>query len=122
MNDKKELRISEEEAKEVGKSLGVDWDDYSFEEFLSGINIELEHGTKGNWDVTDDDLETTAKIALAHLDEIPDYYTRLKEMEDNAKEELSRESSPDEDNVEEGTSNESLARRVTRTIGRLNSY
>jgi len=122
MENKKELKISEEEARDIGESLGVNWDEYSFEEFLSGINVELEHGTMGNWDVTDNDLEMTAKIALAHLDEIPDYYTRLKKMEDNAKEELSGEDSYNEDEIEEkDTSNESLARKVTRTINRLNS-
>ena len=43
-----------------------------------GIPIEHEH-TK------DKDLATD--IALQHLDEIPDYYTRLKKMESDAKKE-----------------------------------
>ncbi len=34
--------------------------------------------------VTDDDLLLTAKIALAHLNEFPDYYDRLEEMEEEA--------------------------------------
>jgi hypothetical protein len=34
--------------------------------------------------VTNDDLEATAKIAWAHLKEIPDYYTRLNKMEAGA--------------------------------------
>jgi len=34
--------------------------------------------------VTDDDLVLTGKIALAHLVEIPDYYTRLAAMEAQA--------------------------------------
>ena len=55
--------------------LGVNFDKYTPEEFLDGINIELEHGTispKSN--VTNDNLITTAKIALAHLNEFPNYY------------------------------------------------
>ena len=36
-------------------------------------------------DVTGDDPIVTAKIALAHLNEFPDYYTRLEAMEEEAK-------------------------------------
>ncbi len=50
------------------------------------VNVELEHGSKaGEWNLTNNDAVATAKIALAHLDEIPDYYTRLKRMEESAK-------------------------------------
>ena len=55
--------------------LGVTFDKYTKEEFLSGINIELEHGTVNpKTNVTNNDLITTAKIALAHLNEYPNYY------------------------------------------------
>ena len=44
-------------------------------EFLDGINIELEHGTVSpKTNVTNDNLIMTAKIALAHLNEFPNYY------------------------------------------------
>jgi hypothetical protein len=44
-------------------------------DFLTGLNIELEHGNRNiNTNVTDNDLIKTAKIALAHLEEFPDYY------------------------------------------------
>ena len=33
--------------------------------------------------MTNDDPKKTAKIAIAHIKEIPDYYTRLKKMEDD---------------------------------------
>lgn len=55
--------------------LGVSFNQYTKEEFLLGINIELEHGTiNPKTNVTNDDLITTAKIALAHLNEFPNYY------------------------------------------------
>lgn len=55
--------------------LQVTFDKYTPEEFLSGINIELEHGTvNSKTNVTNDNLITTAKIALAHLNEFPNYY------------------------------------------------
>ena len=65
------------EAVDVAKSLGVNFDKVEFtpEEYLEGINIELEHGTVDpNTNVTNDDPLTTGKIALAHLNEISLYY------------------------------------------------
>ena len=57
--------------------LGIIFDKFSVRDFLDGINIELEHG-KINHDtnVTNDDLLLTSKIALAHLNEFPNYYNR----------------------------------------------
>lgn len=50
------------------------------------MDVELEHGRRDALtDVTNDDPLLTAKIALAHLNEIPDYYTRLKKMETDAR-------------------------------------
>ena len=57
--------------------LGVTFDKYTLEEFLTGMNIELEHGTvKLKTNVTNDDLIMSAKIALAHLNEFPNYYNK----------------------------------------------
>lgn len=55
--------------------LNVKFDKFTIEEFLDGINIELEHGKVNSLtNVTNDDLLLTAKIALAHLNEFPNYY------------------------------------------------
>lgn len=55
--------------------LNIKFDKFTIEEFLDGINIELEHGTVNSLtNVTNDDLLLTAKIALAHLNEFPNYY------------------------------------------------
>ncbi len=57
--------------------LGIDFSKFTPEEFLEGINIELEHGKiNPKTNVTDDDLIITAKIALAHLNEFPNYYNK----------------------------------------------
>ena len=75
-----------EEAKRVGKLLGIDWSKFDVEQFKLGMNVELEHGKRDtNTNVTNDDILTTGKIALAHLNEFPDYYTRLEKMEEEAK-------------------------------------
>lgn len=70
---------------EIGNKLKVNWDEVNIEEFTMGINVEYEHGTRfPETNVTNDNLELTAKIAWAHLKEFPDYYTRLDKMEHEA--------------------------------------
>lgn len=57
--------------------LNINFDKFTPEEFLDGINIELEHGKINSLtNVTDSDLISTAKIALAHLNEFPNYYNK----------------------------------------------
>ena len=72
-------------AKEIGEALGIDWTKFDVEQFRMGIDVELEHGTENSvTNVTNDDPLMTGKIALAHLNEFPDYYTRLLELEEEA--------------------------------------
>jgi hypothetical protein len=74
-----------EEAKRIGESLGIDWSKFDVEQFRMGLDVELEHGKRDpNTNVTQDDEVITGKIALAHLNEFPDYYTRLQKMETEA--------------------------------------
>ena len=76
-----------EKAEEIGAGLGVDWSRFDVEQFRLGMDVELEHGTVDPaTNVTDDDPLATGKIALAHLNEFPDYYTRLLELEEEAEE------------------------------------
>jgi len=73
------------EAKEIGEKLGVKWDKFDVEQFRAGLDVELEHGTRDpKTNVTNDNALMTGKIALAHLNEFPDYYTRLEKMEKEA--------------------------------------
>jgi len=74
-----------EEAKVIGEQLGIDWSKFDVEQYRMGMDVELEHGTRDpHTNVTNDDTLTTGKIALAHLNEFPDYYTRLEVMEKEA--------------------------------------
>ncbi len=82
-----EKRFSADEARRVGEEIGIDWNSAPFdvEQFRAGMEVELEHGSHDPaTNVTDDDPLTTGKIALAHLNEFPDYYTRLAKMEAEA--------------------------------------
>ena len=76
-----------DEARKIGESLGIAWDKFDVEQFRSGMDVELEHGLADTFtNVTGDDPVITGKIALAHLNEFPDYYTRLEKMEKEAEE------------------------------------
>jgi len=82
--------FSADEARRVGAEIGIDWDSAPFdiEQFRKGMEVELEHGLHDPaTNVTSDDPVVTGKIALAHLNEFPDYYTRLERMEEQAKRE-----------------------------------
>ena len=81
-------RFTSEEARQVGEQIGIDWSSAPFDvdQFRMGLEVELEHGLHDPaTNVTGDDPLVTGKIALAHLNEFPDYYTRLEQMEEEAK-------------------------------------
>ncbi len=83
MSPKREFTV--EHARRIGDALGIDWSRVSLEEFRDGLGVELEHGARDpQTNVTDDDEILTGKIALAHLKEFPDYYTRLAQLETEA--------------------------------------
>jgi hypothetical protein len=83
MSSKK--HFTAKEAKQIGEKLGINWDKFDVEQFRMGLDVELEHGTVDlHTNVTNDDPVMTGKIALAHLNELPDYYTRLDKMEREA--------------------------------------
>lgn len=80
--------FSVDEARRVGEEIGIDWSSAPFdvEQFRMGMDVELEHGLQDLvTNVTGDDPLVTGKIALAHLNEFSDYYTRLHRMETEAK-------------------------------------
>jgi hypothetical protein len=80
-------RFTLDQARTAGERIGVDWGSAPFdvEQFRMGMDVELEHGTRDpQTNVTGDDVIMTAKIARAHLNEFPDYYTRLAKMEAEA--------------------------------------
>ena len=82
--------FTKDDAKRIGESLGIDWAKFDIEQFRMGLDVELEHGSRElSTNVTNNDEITTGKIALAHLNEFPNYYTRLQKMESQAKKDQS---------------------------------
>ena len=77
--------FTNEEAKQIGEALGIEWSRFDVEQYRMGLDVELEHGlVDPHTNVTNDDPMVTGKIALAHLKEFSDYYTRLDKMEKEA--------------------------------------
>ena len=82
-----EAHFTAEQAHAAGERIGIDWvtSPFDVEQFWMGMDVELEHGTRDlQTNVTGDDVTVTAKIARAHLNEFPDYYSRLAVMEAEA--------------------------------------
>lgn len=84
IEDSKGYKVSESEAKRIADDLEVNLNKISFDQLRIGISIEMEHGsTDPRTNVIDNDedlsndLVTAAKIALAHLNEVSDYYDKL---------------------------------------------
>jgi hypothetical protein len=78
---KKRKQISLEEAKRIGESLYIDWDQVDLEQFHQGV-IENERQRVGNPEagLTDDGILLAGKLVLAHVEEFPDYFTRLEKL------------------------------------------
>ena len=64
-----------------GRADGKNLTKYDLQQLLLGIKVELEHTS---------DKMIALEIATDHLEDIPDYYTRLLNMRKEAKEELER--------------------------------
>ena len=79
--------FTRDEARAIATELGIDFGALGcdLEQFRMGLGVELEHGPRDpETDVSGSDPIVTGKIALAHLTEFPDYYTRLAVLEREA--------------------------------------
>lgn len=75
------------EAAWVAEALGVDFGlvRFDLDEFRHGMDVELGHGSHAlDANVTGVDAMINGRIALGHLREVPDYYTRLAHLEAEA--------------------------------------
>ena len=79
-------KYTEDEAKQIGEQLGIDFSKVDVQQFRRGLEVEMEHGSEwgDETNVTKDDPLFTGRIAWAHLKEIKDYYTWLDKMEAEA--------------------------------------
>lgn len=130
------MQITDQQAIDLAKKLHVrlNLQDNNYNNGLPlsdwkyGIEVELEHGTMyGNdTNVTKNDLLTTARIALAHIKEFPNYYPYLKKMEEKLEKEWESKNKPCIVNCP-GSNNSKvtsqlLGAKMTWTIGGRRKY
>ena len=91
------MKITKKQGLKLANKYKINLDVIDFEYWVYGLNVELEHGKFfGNiTNITNDNLELTSRIAIAHLIENPMYYQYLKKMEDSAKKYWSKKQKPD---------------------------
>jgi hypothetical protein len=74
----KKAVVKPEEARIILKELNPKAMNIPFDQFKSGLEVELEHGTRyREANVTNNHPLLTGKIVIAHLKELMDYYQRL---------------------------------------------
>ena len=89
MNCKMEKRkqISLEEAKRIGESLNIDWDQVDLEQFRLGLmGKQTQEITDSETGFTFDGVLQTGQAVLAHMEEIPDYFNRLEKLKEEVDE------------------------------------
>lgn len=78
---KKRKLISPDEAKRIGDSLYIDWDQVDLEKFRQSLMGNHKQAAmdpeKG---VIYESVHLIGKVVLAHLQEFPDYFTRLEKL------------------------------------------
>jgi hypothetical protein len=84
---KKRKQISIDEAKRVGESLHIDWDQVDLEEFRQGLMGNHKEGAiDPETGLTYEDVLLTGKVVLTHMEEFPDYFTRLAKLKEEVDE------------------------------------
>ena len=78
---KKKKQISSEEAKRIGESLYINWDQIDLEQFRRDLMGKQKQGVVDpETGLTYDGLLLSGQLVLAHMQEFPDYFTRLAKL------------------------------------------
>ena len=84
---KKRKKISTDEAKRVGESLHIDWEQVDLEKFRQGLmGNHKQDAVDPETGLTYDGVLLTGKVVLTHMEEFPDYFTRLAKLKEEVDE------------------------------------
>jgi uncharacterized protein DUF5661 len=84
---KKRKQISTADARRVGESLHIDWEQVNLEEFRQGLMGNHKPGAiDPETGLAYESVLLTGKIVLAHIEEFPDYFTRLAKLKEEVDE------------------------------------
>jgi hypothetical protein len=88
---KKQKQLSPDEARRIGDSLYIDWDQVDLEQFRQGlIGNQKQAAMDSETGLINDGVLLSGKIVLAHLQEFPDYFSRLEKLRAEASDYRSR--------------------------------
>jgi hypothetical protein len=79
---KKQKHISSEEAKRIGEALHIDWNHVDLEQFRQGLMGKSTEDSTPEAGPIYDGVLMSGKIVLTHMQEFPDYFTRLAKLEE----------------------------------------
>jgi Protein of unknown function (DUF5661) len=78
---KKKKQISSDEAKRIGESLHLDLDQVGLEQFRQGLMGKDKRGALDpETGSAYDGVLLAGKVVLAHMEEFPDYFSRLEKL------------------------------------------
>jgi hypothetical protein len=78
---KKRKHSSLDQARHVGEVLHLDWEQVDLEEFRQGLMGDRQEASDTGTDRTYEGLLLTGQVVLAHMEEFPDYHSRLAKLE-----------------------------------------
>ena len=78
---KKRKQISLDEAKRIGESLYIDWDQIDLEQYRQGLMGNHKQATVDpETGLAFEGLLLSGQLVLTHMQEFPDYFTRLEKL------------------------------------------
>ncbi len=84
---KKRKQISPAEARRIGEALHIDWDQVDLEQFRQGLmGKPTQESVDPETALTYDGVLQTGQVVLAHMEEFPDYFSRLEKLRAEADE------------------------------------
>jgi hypothetical protein len=78
---KKRKHISLEQARRVGEALHIDWEQVDLKGFRQGLMGDCSQDIEAESGPTYQGLLLTGQVVLAHMEELPDYCSRLAKLE-----------------------------------------
>jgi hypothetical protein len=78
---KKRKQISPADAKRIGEALHLDWDHVDLEQFRQELmGKQTQEIGDPETALTHDGVLQTGQVVLAHMEEFPDYFSRLEKL------------------------------------------
>lgn len=93
---KNQKQISADEARRIGDSLYIDWDQVDLEQFRRGLmGNHKQRGIDPETGLAYDRVLLSGRVVLNHMQQIPDYFVRLAKLRAEVRQYEARRRQPD---------------------------